>query len=56
MLKIEGLVKKKIRIYGTYKNTVMPHGRNISAVLSVPLAINLIGITKHRHFLMRGLQ
>ena len=31
MLKTEGLVKKKIRIYETYKNTVMPHGRHIYA-------------------------
>ena len=31
MLKIEGLGKKKISIYETYKNTVMPHGRHIYA-------------------------
>ena len=29
MLKTEGLGKKKIRIYETYKNTVMPHGHHI---------------------------
>ena len=27
MLKTEGLGKQKIQIYETYKNTVMPHGR-----------------------------
>ena len=31
MLKTEGLGKKKIRIYETYKNTVMPHGHHIYA-------------------------
>ena len=31
MLKTEGLGKKKICIYETYKNTVMPHGRHIYA-------------------------
>ena len=31
MLKTEGLGKKKINIYETYKNTVMPHGSNIYA-------------------------
>ena len=31
MLKIEGPGKKKISIYETYKNTVMPHGRHIYA-------------------------
>ena len=31
MLKAEGLRKKKIRIYETYKNTVTPHGRHIYA-------------------------
>ena len=31
MLKTEGLDKNQISIYGTYKNTVMPHGRNIYA-------------------------
>ena len=31
MLKTEGLGKKQIRIYETYKNTVMPHGRYIYA-------------------------
>ena len=31
MLKIEGLGNKKIRIYETYKNTVIPHGRHIYA-------------------------
>ena len=31
MLKTEGLGKKQIRIYDTYKNTVMPHGRHIYA-------------------------
>ena len=31
MLKTEGLGKKKICIYETYKNTVIPHGRNIYA-------------------------
>ena len=34
MLKTEGLVKNKIRIYKTYKHTVMPHGRHIYAKLS----------------------
>ena len=29
MLKTEGLGKKQICIYETYKNTVMPHGRHI---------------------------
>ena len=29
MLKTEDLWKKKIRIYETYKNTVMPHGCHI---------------------------
>ena len=29
MLKTEGLEKKKIFIYKTYKNTVIPHGRHI---------------------------
>ena len=29
MLRTKGLGKKKIRIYETYKNTVMPHGRHI---------------------------
>ena len=29
MIKTEGLGKKKIRIYETYKNTVMPHGLHI---------------------------
>ena len=29
MLKTEGPSKKKICIYETYKNTVMPHGRHI---------------------------
>ena len=29
MLKTEGLGKKQIRIYETYKNTVMPHRRHI---------------------------
>ena len=33
MLKIEGLGKKKIRIYETYKNKVMPHGSHIYAKL-----------------------
>ena len=31
MIKTEGLGKKKISIYEKYKNTVMPHGRNIYA-------------------------
>ena len=31
MIKTEGLGKKKIRIYESYKNTVMPHGRHIKA-------------------------
>ena len=31
ILKTEGLGKKKICIYETYKNTVMPHGRDIYA-------------------------
>ena len=31
MLKTEGLGKKQIRIYETYNNTVMPHGRYIYA-------------------------
>ena len=31
MIKTEGLVKNKIRINETYKNTVMPHGRHIYA-------------------------
>ena len=31
MLKKEGLGKKKISIYETYKNIVMPHGRHIYA-------------------------
>ena len=31
MIKAEGLEKKKIRVYETYKNTVMPHGRHIYA-------------------------
>ena len=34
MLKIEGMDKKKIRIYETYKNKVIPHGRNIYAKAS----------------------
>ena len=34
MFKTEGLVKKKIRIYETNKNTVMPHGRHIYAKAS----------------------
>ena len=29
MLKTEGLGKKKISIYETYKNTFIPHGRHI---------------------------
>ena len=33
MIKIEGLVKKKIHIYETYKNKVMPHGHHIYAKL-----------------------
>ena len=31
MLKTQGLGQKKICIYETYKNTVMPHGRHIDA-------------------------
>ena len=31
MIKTEGPGKKKICIYETYKNTVMPHGRRIFA-------------------------
>ena len=31
MLKTEGLWKKQIHIYETYKNRVMPHGRHIYA-------------------------
>ena len=31
MIKTEGLGKKKIRIYETYKNKVIPHGRHIYA-------------------------
>ena len=31
MIKIEGLGKKQIHIYETYKNTFMPHGRHIYA-------------------------
>ena len=31
IIRTEGLVKNKIRIYETHKNTVMPHGRHIYA-------------------------
>ena len=31
MFKTEDMGKNKIRIYGTYKNKVMPHGRHIYA-------------------------
>ena len=31
IIKTEGLGKKNIRIYETYKNKVMPHGRHIYA-------------------------
>ena len=31
MLKAEGLGEKQIRIYETYKNTVMPHGCHVFA-------------------------
>ena len=34
MLKTEGLGENQIRIYETYKNTVMPHGRHIYAKAS----------------------
>ena len=34
MLKTEGLMKKKICIYETCKNTVIPHGRHIYAKAS----------------------
>ena len=34
MLKTEGLGKKQIHIHETYKNTVMPNGRNIYAKAS----------------------
>ena len=34
MLKKEGLGKKQIHIYETYKNMVMPYGRHIYAKVS----------------------
>ena len=34
MLKSGGLAKKSHKIYETYKNTVMPHGRHIYAKAS----------------------
>ena len=35
MIKTEGLGKKLIHIYETYKNTVIPHGRHIYSKASI---------------------
>ena len=54
MLKMEGLGKKKIRIYETYNNNVTPHGRHIYAKEYVMAKAKICANSQSDHALSHG--